>query len=65
MNNYSRSEAKIGMIFQDPLSSLNPLLRIEDQVKESLTLHTQMSEKEKVLGSLNCYAKSDLKSLNW
>lgn len=38
---------KIGMIFQDPLSSLNPLLRIEDQVKESLTLHTQMSEKEK------------------
>lgn len=56
---------KIGMIFQDPLSSLNPLLRIEDQVKESLTLHTQMSEKEKVLGSLNCYVRSDLKSLNW
>ncbi|MCL0312057.1 ABC transporter ATP-binding protein [Apilactobacillus sp. TMW 2.2459] len=31
---------KIGMIFQDPLSALDPLKRIEDQVAESLVYHT-------------------------
>lgn len=32
----------IGMIFQDPLSALNPLMRIEDQIKEGLVYHTNM-----------------------
>lgn len=32
----------IGMIFQDPLSALNPLMRIEDQIKEGLSYHTSM-----------------------
>ncbi|WP_259705389.1 ABC transporter ATP-binding protein [Weissella paramesenteroides] len=39
--------AKIGMIFQDPLSALNPLKRIEDQIKEVLDYHTEMTAKEK------------------
>lgn len=30
---------EIGMIFQEPMSSLNPLHRIEKQLMESLTLH--------------------------
>lgn len=33
--------AKIGMIFQDPLSALDPLKRIGDQVVESLVYHTK------------------------
>lgn len=37
----------IGMIFQDPLSALNPLMRIEDQIKESLTYHTDMNKEQK------------------
>lgn len=39
--------AKIGMIFQDPLSALNPLKRISDQICEVLDYHTTMSVTEK------------------
>ena len=39
--------AKIGMIFQDPLSALNPLKRIEDQIEEVLIYHTDMSKQER------------------
>ncbi|MFV0557101.1 MAG: ABC transporter ATP-binding protein [Enterococcus sp.] len=37
----------IGMIFQDPLSALNPLMRIEDQIKEGLSYHTTMNAEER------------------
>lgn len=39
---------EMGMIFQDPLSALNPLMIIGDQIDEILTLHQpKMSSKEK------------------
>ncbi|GAA6236926.1 ABC transporter ATP-binding protein [Apilactobacillus micheneri] len=38
---------KIGMIFQDPLSALDPLKRIEYQVAESLFYHTNESNNER------------------
>ncbi|NYV27266.1 ABC transporter ATP-binding protein [Streptobacillus felis] len=40
--------AKIGMIFQDPLSALNPLMRIGDQIEEGLKYHTNLTPEERV-----------------
>jgi len=37
---------KIAMIFQDPMTSLNPVLTISKQVGEALQLHLGMSKKE-------------------
>lgn len=39
--------AKIGMIFQDPLSALNPLKRIEDQISEVMDYHTNFNAAQK------------------
>ncbi|GIO26750.1 ABC transporter ATP-binding protein [Ornithinibacillus bavariensis] len=47
----------LGMIFQDPLTSLNPLMEIGDQIGETLILHNKNLSKnkirEKVLDLLN------------
>ena len=36
---------EIGMIFQDPMTSLNPLLTIEKQLSEPLRIHLKLSKK--------------------
>lgn len=44
--------ARISMIFQEPMSSLNPVVRVGKQIEESLVLHTKMPKSarlEKVL----------------
>jgi len=37
---------KVGMIFQDPLTSLNPLYRISEQLIETIRAHLPLSEAE-------------------
>lgn len=37
---------QIGMVFQDPLTSLNPLLRIGDQLTETMLAHLDISRTE-------------------
>jgi len=37
---------EISMIFQEPMTSLNPVFRVRDQIIEPLMLHTKMEKKE-------------------
>lgn len=37
---------KIGMIFQDPMTSLNPVIKVGKQIMESILLHTNATKKE-------------------
>ncbi|WCP69652.1 ATP-binding cassette domain-containing protein [Vibrio tubiashii] len=43
--NHIRAE-KIGMIFQDPMTSLNPFMKVGKQLAEVLMIHKGMSRKE-------------------
>jgi oligopeptide/dipeptide ABC transporter ATP-binding protein len=38
--------ARIGMVFQEPMSSLNPVFRVGDQIGEILSAHTNLTGKE-------------------
>src|ERR1051325_10626781 len=37
---------KIGMIFQEPMTSLNPVFTVGDQIEESILLHQKVSKEE-------------------
>ncbi|MDR3321711.1 MAG: ABC transporter ATP-binding protein, partial [Synergistaceae bacterium] len=37
---------KIAMIFQDPMTSLNPVITVDEQIAEMVRLHTDMSQRE-------------------
>ena len=44
---------RIGMIFQDPMTSLNPYLRISDQLIEPLLIHEKISRKDALARALS------------
>ena len=39
----------IGMVFQDPLSALNPLMTVSEQIEEVLLYHSKMTKEEREL----------------
>lgn len=41
--------SSISMIFQDPMTSLNPILRVGDQITETILLHEKISKAEAVV----------------
>ncbi len=43
---------KISMIFQEPMTSLNPVFRIGDQISEAIRLHQGLSKKEALCKSM-------------
>ena len=49
---------QIGMIFQDPQTSLNPLLTIGEQLVETIQKSHGLREKEATAGLFNCWRAS-------
>src|SRR5690606_13108914 len=53
---------EISMIFQEPMSSLNPVFTCGDQVMEAILLHQKISKKEARERTLELFAKVQLPS---
>src|SRR6202022_2343434 len=43
---------RISMIFQDPMTSLNPYLRVSDQIMEPLLVHEKISRRKALLKAI-------------
>ena len=49
--------AKMSMVFQEPMTSLNPVLTLDRQISETLQLHKGMSREEARNESINLLAR--------
>ncbi|MBR5047706.1 MAG: ABC transporter ATP-binding protein [Eubacterium sp.] len=51
---------EISVVFQEPMTSMNPLLRVGPQVEECLRIHTKLSRKERKDKALEALQQVDL-----
>jgi len=54
----------ISMIFQDPMTSLNPVIRIKAQIFESILLHQKVSREEALNQTINVLKAVNLSEIN-
>ena len=52
--------AEIGVVFQEPMSSMNPLMKIGDQVAEVLLIHTGLDRKNRKQRALEAMHAAEL-----
>lgn len=57
----SLSGRKMAMIFQEPLTSLNPVLTIKKQMEEPLLLHKKITQEERDIAVVSALEKAELK----
>lgn len=50
----------LGIVFQEPMTSMNPVMRIGPQVEECLRIHTKLSKAERKARALEAMAQVDL-----
>ena len=50
----------IGVVFQEPMSAMDPLMRIGPQVEEALAVHTDMNREERRTRALEALREADL-----
>src|SRR5829696_7491523 len=48
---------KISMIFQEPMTSLNPVIKCGEQVKEALLVHNRISKSEAIKQTIDWFRK--------
>lgn len=51
---------EISVVFQEPMTAMNPVMRIGPQVEESLRTHTKLSKAERKARALEAMAEADL-----